>query len=63
MTTGLIKVELEPTADTPTSMHFRDTCFEHLARFFLKMARTDKANGYHSHHTLESGQGPSVGDP
>jgi len=29
--------------------------FEHLARFFLKMARTDKNPGYHSHHSLEFG--------
>src|SRR5687767_8816969 len=29
--------------------------FEHLARFFLKLARTGKSNGYHSHHTLEFG--------
>ena len=35
--------------------------FEQLARFFLKMARTGKNPGYHSHHTLEFGlrdQGP-----
>ena len=27
--------------------------YEHLARFFLKMARTNKKDGYHSHHPLE----------
>jgi hypothetical protein len=27
--------------------------FEHLARYFLKMARTGKENGYHAHHELE----------
>jgi hypothetical protein len=85
---GLIKVELELSADTPNSMHFGDTYaglqnpwyrfeatpeggvnlwanpdgFEHLARFFLKMARSGKVDGYHSHHTLESGQGPSMSD-
>lgn len=30
--------------------------FEHLARFFLKMARTGKYPGYHSHHNLEFGK-------
>lgn len=30
--------------------------FEHLARYFLKMARTGKETGYHAHHTLEFGQ-------
>jgi hypothetical protein len=30
--------------------------FEHLARFFLKMARTNKGPGYHSHHSLEFGK-------
>lgn len=88
MATGMIRVELELTADTPSSMHFADTYaglqnpwyrfevtqdggvnlwanpdgFEHLARFFLKMARSGKVHGYHSHHTLESGQGPSTGE-
>ena len=32
--------------------------FEHLARYFLKMARTGKKNGYHAHHTLEFGMLP-----
>jgi hypothetical protein len=85
---GLIKVQLELTADTPNSMLFGDTYeglqtpwyrfeatpeggvnlwatpdgFEHLARVFLKMARSAKVDGYHSHHTLESGHGPSTGD-
>jgi hypothetical protein len=36
--------------------------FEHLARFFLKMARSDKSPGYDSHHTLEFGD-PTVGGP
>ena len=87
MAQGSFKVELELTADTPSSMHFADTYeglrnpwyrfeatpeggvnlwanpdgYEHLARFFLKMARSGKVDGYHSHHTLESGQGPSTG--
>ena len=29
--------------------------FEHLARYFLKLARTGKSDGYHAHHTLEFG--------
>ena len=32
--------------------------FEHLGRYFLKMARTNKAHGYHAHHPLEFGLGP-----
>ena len=88
MASGIIKVELELTADTPNSMHFADTYeglrnpwyrfepttdggvnlwanpdgFEHLARYFLKLARSGKVGGYHAHHTLESGKGPSTGE-
>ncbi|HET6573895.1 MAG TPA: hypothetical protein VFG68_09855 [Fimbriiglobus sp.] len=29
--------------------------FEHLARYFLKMARGRKSDGYHAHHALEFG--------
>jgi len=29
--------------------------FEHLARYFLKMARTDKRAGFHGHHSVEFG--------
>ena len=29
--------------------------FEHLARYFFKMARSGKAVGYHAHHGLEFG--------
>jgi len=32
--------------------------FEHLARYFLKMARTEKRAGYHAHHPLEFGRHP-----
>jgi hypothetical protein len=31
--------------------------FEHLARVFLKLARTPKASGYHEHRTLEHSEG------
>ena len=37
--------------------------FEHLARYFLKMARAGKKPGYHAHHNLEFGkdsQGPEL---
>ena len=37
--------------------------YEHLARWFLKLARTGKASGYHGHFALESGGGPSAGGP
>ena len=30
--------------------------FEHLARYFLKLSRTDKSDTFHSHHALEFGQ-------
>lgn len=32
--------------------------FEHLARYFLKMARGGKYPGYHAHHSLEFGEDP-----
>ena len=35
--------------------------FEHLARYFLKMARTGKHPGYHAHHSLEYATGPAEG--
>ena len=34
--------------------------FEHLARYFLKMARTGKRHGYHAHHSLEFGKEPEA---
>ena len=34
--------------------------FEHLARYFLKMARTGKRHGYHAHHSLELGKSPEA---
>ena len=34
--------------------------FEHLARYFLRMARTGENPGYHAHHTLEFGGLPDV---
>ena len=37
--------------------------FEHLARYFLKMARGAKEPGYHGHHSLEFGQEPVYSGP
>lgn len=77
--TEKIRVVLELTKDSPSSMNFEDTYegladirykferddkgnihltansdgFEHLARYFLKMARTQKNEGYHAHHSLD----------
>jgi hypothetical protein len=36
--------------------------FEHLARYFLKMARCQKNPGYHAHHGVEFGkmEGPEL---
>ncbi|WP_218944357.1 hypothetical protein [Marinicella rhabdoformis] len=36
--------------------------FEHLARYFLKLARTGKNDQFHSHHSLEYGN-ESFGEP
>ena len=30
--------------------------YEHLARYFLKLARTEKSEHFHTHHSLEFGQ-------
>jgi hypothetical protein len=37
--------------------------FEHLARHFLKLARTNKESGYHSHGPLESGRAHTGAPP
>jgi hypothetical protein len=37
--------------------------FEYLGRYFLKLARTPKASGYHAHSTLEFSSGPSMSEP
>jgi hypothetical protein len=36
--------------------------YEHLARYFLKLSRTEKSDGFHSHHSLELGQ-ENYGEP
>ena len=35
--------------------------FEHLGRYFLKMARSGKHEGYHAHHRLEFGDQGGTG--
>ena len=30
--------------------------YEHLTRYFLKLSRTEKNKGFHSHHALELGE-------
>jgi hypothetical protein len=37
--------------------------FEYLGRYFLKLARTPKVEGYHAHSTLEFSGGPSTSEP
>jgi len=37
--------------------------FEHLARYFLKLARTGKVDGYHDHLTLEFSDAPPMKEP
>jgi hypothetical protein len=84
-----IEVKIRLSADTPSTMDFRDVGaglkdpwyhfaaesdggvtlwanrdgYEWLARVFLKLARSEKVDGYHSHHTLEFGPGPPQGEP
>ena len=52
------------TADDDGGVTLLANCdgFEHLARYFLKLARTHKSNGFHSHHSLEFGA-ETVGAP
>ncbi|MFZ0477756.1 MAG: hypothetical protein WAL71_01310 [Terriglobales bacterium] len=50
--------KFEVDANGNVSLFANADGFEHLARYFLKMARTEKRHGYHAHHTLESGKLP-----
>jgi hypothetical protein len=45
--------EFSAHADGGVSLWANADGFEHLARYFLKMARSGKEQGYHSHHKLE----------
>lgn len=50
--------KFESDADGNVTLHANADGFEHLARYFLKMARTGKRHGYHAHHPLEFGKEP-----
>jgi len=57
---GLADVWYKFESDTAgnVTLHANADGFEHLARYFLKMARTGKRHGYHAHHSLEFGKEP-----
>ena len=48
--------KFEADADGNVTLFANADGFEHLARFFFKMARGGKYHGYHSHHNLEFGK-------
>lgn len=48
--------KFEPDADGNITLYANADGFEHLARYFLKMARSGKNPGYHAHHSLEFGE-------
>lgn len=50
------KFEAEPGGNV--TLRANADGFEHLARYFLKMARSGKALGYHAHHIAEFGGDP-----
>jgi len=50
--------KFEADADGNVNLFATSDGYEHLARYFLKMARAGKRNGYHAHHTLEFGGSP-----
>jgi hypothetical protein len=50
--------KFESDAGGNISLFANEEGFEHLARYFLKMARTEKCVGYHAHHPLELGRLP-----
>jgi hypothetical protein len=51
--------KFETDASGDVTLYANADGFEHLARYFLKMARSGKVHGYHAHHGLESGELPS----
>src|SRR5215469_1293405 len=55
---GLEDIWYKIDADSTGNVTLRANAegFEHLARYFLKMARAEKNPGYHAHHTLEFGE-------
>jgi hypothetical protein len=50
--------KFESDAQGNITLRANEQGFEHLARFFLKMARSGKILGYHSHHTVQYGDEP-----
>jgi hypothetical protein len=50
--------KFEASADGNVTLWANADGFEHLARFFFKMARSGKSLGYHSHQTAEFGGTP-----
>ena len=50
------KFEAEPGGNV--TLRANADGFEHLARYFFKMARSGKILGYHAHHTAEFGGDP-----
>ena len=59
---GLNSIWYEFEADSIGNVTLRANAegFEHLARYFFKMARSGKMLGYHAHHPLEFGD--AIGD-
>ena len=56
--TGLDNIwyKLSADADGNVTLLANSDGFEHLARYFLKMARSGKAVGHHAHHATEFGK-------
>jgi hypothetical protein len=50
--------KFEADGDGNITLYANSDGFEHLARYFFKMARTGKLHGYHAHHSLEFGEEP-----
>jgi hypothetical protein len=59
---GLDRIWYRFSADEKGNIELRanEDGYEHLARYFLKMARSGKNPGYHAHHSLEFGGEPNV---
>jgi hypothetical protein len=54
------RFDVDPTGNV--TLRANSDGFEHLARYFLKMARSGKNPGYHAHHHVEAGmmEGPEL---
>ena len=53
----------EAEQDGSVSLWANAEGYEWLARYFLKLARSEKVDGYHGHHHLEMTNGPIMGGP